>query len=534
MTEEKTGCKKRRDRRYLRALLCALSVFCIVTAKPAPANAGFAVSGLCAVIPPNPFLSCEKIIEKIIGKEISDILTKPASLACGAAGSGPASKACDKITKNMSSYKPCTDCACQGEAEAVPGTKKFIHEQHLETRKHIEEEFDDMEEWLLSEVVPTGLDDIPGKGVFWEYIYEPLMRATHQLTTVAMHQMVMVGAFLDAKQQLEVQRMFQELAARAHKDYRPSMTMCMFGTNIRSLAGAERRVDITTAALGRWAQHRHLGTANASAAEGPGTDQRNRLAQFRERYCDVHDNNNGYMLLCGGASASSLTVNKDIDFARTTGMGSYTLTLNLDFTDGALTDDEQDVIALASNLYDHNVFFRIPETNFDQDINKQYFLDVRSIAAKRSVAEHSYFSVAGLKSLGQDTTEAAETPQYMRLLLEAIGTDPLDIPRILGGLGDGGTPNDNRPSYYAQMEILTKKIFQNPNFYADMYESPANTARRKVALQAISLMQDFDTLQSHLRTEVMLSVILEMELIKIQRSVQNRINGLISQGRARL
>lgn len=67
-----------------------------------------------------------------------------------------------------------------------------------------------------------------------------------------------------------------------------------------------------------------------------------------------------------------------------------------------------------------------------------------------------------------------------------------------------------------------------------MYESPANTARRKVALQAISLMQDFDTLQSHLRTEVMLSVILEMELIKIQRSVQNRINGLISQGRARL
>lgn len=522
-------------RRLIHALLCVLSVFCIVTARPAPAHAGFLIGGLCSLIPPIPGLSCEDIIEEIVGETISTILTAPASLACGAAGSGAASNACSRIISNMGSYKICTDCVCQGDDQAVPGTKRFIHEQHLDIRKHIEEEFDSMEEWLLSEVVPTSLADIPGKGVFWEFIYEPLMHMTHQLTTVAMHQMVMVGAFIDAKQQLEVQQMFQELAARAHKDYRPSLAMCMFGTNMRSLAGAEHRADVTTAVLARWAQHRNLGTANASASEGPGTDQRNRLAQFRSRYCDVSDNNNGYVLLCGG-SASSLTVNKDIDFARTTGMGNYTLTLNLDFTDDILTEDEQDIIALASNLYEHDVFFRIPETNLQQDVNKQYVLDVRSIAVKRSVAQNSYFSIAGLKSLSQPGTEFAETPFYMRQILEVLGMDPVDIPKVLGGLDPGadGIPNDTRPSYYAQMEILTKKIFQNPRFYADMYESPANTERRKVAMQAISLMQDFDTLQSHLRTEMMLSVILEMELIKIQRTVQNRINGLISDGRKRL
>jgi hypothetical protein len=48
------------------------------------------------------------------------------------------------------------------------------------------------------------------------------MAMTEQLSAVAMQQMEIIGTFLDAKQQLETQRLFQEMAAQAQKDYTPS------------------------------------------------------------------------------------------------------------------------------------------------------------------------------------------------------------------------------------------------------------------------------------------------------------------------
>jgi hypothetical protein len=81
------------------------------------------------------------------------------------------------------------------------------------------------------------------------------------------------------------------------------------------------------------------------------------------------------------------------------------------------------------------------------------------------------------------------------------------------------------------MQILTKRIYQQPDFFVDLVDHPANTERKKVAMQAIGLMQNFDMWQSHLRTEAMLSVMLEMEIMKAQEEVQNRINKLKPGGR---
>ena len=428
----------------------------------------------------------------------------------------------------------CSICSC--DTRKIGSTKSVVTQQHNITRNQtIPNEFNSLEDWLTNDV--------------WQK-YFPLLFAhmTHQLTVVAFYQVAVIGTMMDARNQLITQRLLQELTARAHKDYKPSMQMCSFSTGVRSLAAAERLSEVNTAAINHWAQSRHLGNTNVSAAEGAHTDQRNRMAQFRTRYCDMYDNNgsdpsgpqnalSGLSVLCqpntGPPRARSAALNKDIDYNRTI---DSAMTLRIDMTDGELYNDEEDLFALASNLYDHTTAMRIPESIFNSSTSEHSILDIRAITAKRSVAEGSLYAIAGMKSLGSAPTFAgralgaagiggyggllglggassADTLSYMAVLLKELGMEPEDIQSVYS----------TRPSYYAQMEILTKKIYQNPDFYTNLYDTPANVERTGATLQAIGLMQDFDTLSSYLRTEMMLSVLLELEIIKVQENVKKKI-----------
>jgi len=69
------------------------------------------------------------------------------------------------------------------------------------------------------------------------------------------------------------------------------------------------------------------------------------------------------------------------------------------------------------------------------------------------------------------------------------------------------------------MELLTKKIYQNPDFYTNLYDKPANVSRKGVAMQAIGLMQKFDMLKSTLRKEASLSVLLELAVTDEQNDI---------------
>ena len=80
------------------------------------------------------------------------------------------------------------------------------------------------------------------------------------------------------------------------------------------------------------------------------------------------------------------------------------------------------------------------------------------------------------------------------------------------------------------MEVLTKKIYQNPDFYTNLYDKPANVERKGVALQAIGLMQKFDLFKSYLRNEASLSILLELAVMDLQEEVENEINQAHSGG----
>lgn len=346
---------------------------------------------------------------------------------------------------------------------------------------------------------------------FMDYILPAMQLMAEQLTAVAMQQMQIIGTFMDAKHQLETQRLYQQLAAQAHKDYHPSEDLCTFGTTMRSLAGSDRNATMTALAMAQHSLDRQLLNANANASEGAKEDMEGRVAQFRSTYCDPNDNNRGLGVVCQGSPQARR--NKDIDYTRTV---AAPLTLDVNFSDNNLTEDEEDLLALSRNLYSHNVFEQpIASAKLrDNEANQQAYLDLRSIVAKRSVAENSFQMIAAMKSNG--ATDAAQTRTYLAAVLEELGVPQADALEMIG---------DN-PSYYAQMEILTKTILQRPQFFVDLYDKPANVARKGVALQALSLMQDRDTFKSTLRSESMLSLILELQVMKAQEATQNEINRL--------
>lgn len=374
--------------------------------------------------------------------------------------------------------------------------------------------------------------------VFWEDNLLPaMMLMSEQLTAVAVQQMQVIGSFLDAKHQLETQRLLQELQARAHKDYHPSVGMCEFGTNVRSLAASERRGEYNAVLLSQRSMDRQLGNANSSAVYGNDMDKASRLEQFKENFCDPRDNNNGLSFMCYGAAApvpaptpaQRARWNRDIDYTRTV---DFPWTLNVDFTDNVQTDAEEEIIALSNNLYAHHVFARpgaallAPQPGMAITNMQKRYLDMRSIVAKRNVAENSFNAITSMKSRGSGGSEA-----FLQALLNQLGVADEGAPA--GNLDEIRALLGDDPSYYAQMEVLTKKIYQNPQFYTNLYDKPANVRRKDVALQAIGLMQKFDMFKSYLRSEAVLSVLLELAVSDLQTEVENEMAPLTTEGETR-
>ncbi len=388
----------------------------------------------------------------------------------------------------------------------------------LAMRLYIASEFNAHREWMMDTL-------------FGDHILRAMMMFTEQMSAVAVQQAMIIGTFLDAKHQLETQRLFQQLQAQAHKDYHPSEDFCWFGTNVRSMANSEAMGRHNAVALAQRALSRHLGNANVNAAQNGDIDKRGRWDQFARVYCDPKDNNwesdargTGLVLACGAAGgADKNRRNRDIDYTR---LIDEPRTIDVSLGDGgALGPQEEDVLAMANNLYGNDVLTR----NYTQGklTTKQaqhLYLTLRSVAAKRSVAENSFNAIVGLKSFGTSdistpgNTNTPGTKIYMAAIMKELGIADAEIASMIG----------EQPSYYAQLEVLAKKIYQNPDFYANLYDKPANVARKKVALQAIDLMLDRAIYESQIRQEMVMSVLLSSKLRDDFRDVNKDMVGLMN------
>ncbi|PZQ49129.1 MAG: hypothetical protein DI551_00315 [Micavibrio aeruginosavorus] len=392
------------------------------------------------------------------------------------------------------------NCACTICMVSIP-------QHHVQIRTDVTDQFEVHRRWLLTTF-------------FIEHLLPALMLMAEQLTVAGIYQVEVIGTFLDAKHQLETQRLFQTLTAEAHKDYHPSEGMCTIGTAVRSLAESDRRSNLAQIAYANRMMQRQTASGQNISYEFEDSDLRGRMAQFISTYCDQADNGNGLGTICP-AAVTPARRNIDVDYTRNI---ESRLTLDMDFQlDPAATADETDVFALAANLYSHEMPTKISPSLFgyadgeeEERIRlsaQEKYLDQRAIFAKRSVAQNSFAALTAMRAAGNVPGSAP----YTKAIIKELGVaDDAEIEKLLGA----------NPSYFAQMEVLTKKLYQNPVFYTDLYDKPANIERKGAALQAIGLMQDRDLYNSLLRSEAVLSVLLETMLQKEQGKIENIIGNM--------
>jgi hypothetical protein len=284
---------------------------------------------------------------------------------------------------------------------------------------------------------------------------------------------------------------------------------------------------------------------STSDASAYALDIEARIRQFRWVYCDPRDNNDGLAFLCehdqdqnssnstpgaapvsplppiggsyagGGIGAHTPTPasnerkNKDIDFTRLLG---NPLTLKIDFTDAVKTNDEEDVLALARNIYWPKAIN--PALSEGLSTRTTEYMEARRLFAMRNVAHNSFINLAAMKSETDMGLGSASGWNFMKSLMRDFGLSDAEIHRMLG----------DYPSYYAQMEVLTKKMYQSPDFFTNLYDKPVNVERIGAALDAIKIMQERDMHLSRQRSEMLTSVMVETEL---RPQIQN-INGQIA------
>ncbi len=387
--------------------------------------------------------------------------------------------------------------------------------------------------------------------IWEESLLKLMMRTTEQFTAVALQQAMIIGMFIDAESQLDAQRLLQETQALAHKRYQPSLGMCEFGSVSKSLAASEIRGDTFAVILSKRALDRQLLFGGTASSYGGDLDKKSRIIQFRSLFCNEKDRSaaltantlNALGSVCSDVSwddssfdqAARSRINKDIDYFA---LVDSPWTMKIDFTNNSIinapdihNEDEEHVLAMTSNLFGHDAFPAIPanllENNPREMISdvQRTFMDMRAIVAKRSVAQNSFFALAAMKSQGFQTNNTGSGPNdppsarpYMQNALRELGVPAAQALELIG----------ENPSYFAQMEILTKKIYQNPDFYTNLYDKPANVERKTVALQGIKLMQRFDMLKSFLREEAALSVLLEIAVGDLQNEIEDEILAITS------
>lgn len=345
--------------------------------------------------------------------------------------------------------------------------------------------------------VPRDLIEKNNEGIRRNWI-AALQLMAKQFTANMMAQVEMFGMILDAKHQLETQRLLQEKMAQAHKDYQPSEQMCTFGTFAKDLAATQASSEVTKLAISTQILQGELRSGDSKDTTEAASDL-SRLSKFRSTFCNPNDLGGGLALLCPTA-APALTRNLDINYTKAL---DQPLSLEINMMDGTATSDEASIFALVDNLFAHETSSLPTDAQMNLEPYRYHYLNYRSVVAMRGIARNSIANIIAMKTESPyDPSSDVGSGPYLKALMRDLGLSNAIILDMLG----------TNPSYYAQMEMLTKKIYQNPAFYTALYDKPANVERVRAAMRAIKLMQDRDIQLAFQRREMLLSMMLELRL----------------------
>lgn len=349
----------------------------------------------------------------------------------------------------------------------------------------------------------------------------PLMQAKissigNQIATNITNQTTQLGSLLNAQNNTRAMGGLQKLNAEAARNYASSEALCRFATLSQGLAASDAGMHNIQAVLSQASLNRQLLKSGMAAAfdeekgvtRGQAADKAARWEQYSKIFCDPNENGLGKKSGDKGVceTTSDSQYNKDISFASTVSAPS-----SLEIGD-ASTKDTQNIVALGRNLYGHDVMNNAPTArNLDPDVegnteNIREYMNMRSVIAKRAVAENSFDSIVAMKAEGSPATA-----EYMKNLLIELGIPEKQAKAMAG----------ENPSYFAQMETLTRKLYQSPAFYVNLMEAPTNVARQQAAMKSFELMQQRDLYNSMARSEMLLATLLEIYVLR-EGSAQNK------------
>ncbi|MFA7277131.1 MAG: hypothetical protein WC043_10065 [Pseudobdellovibrionaceae bacterium] len=328
---------------------------------------------------------------------------------------------------------------------------------------------------------------------------------------------VAYGALIDGSIMVDTLLDLQTQQTKTLKKYTPSTEMCRFGTLSRALAASDERVSVNQTALSELMLARSIGTIFSTGASGRGMDNLSRLYNFRDTlngYCDLGDNNNGLAQICDTATPTpELNHNRDIDYTRTIDANA---TINLDYTDPIISDDEHNVATLGYMLYGHRLPVKRPTKSEieESEATRSLYREQRSVYARRAAAQNTYNTIAAMKAAGSGASDT-----HLKAVLQQLGMSVGDMNFYLTAETSGQAAEN--ASYYAQMEILTKTLYQDPRFYAGLMGSRANVTRASAAMSGLGVMQKRDIFRSTERSELLLALLVEMEARKIQANTDS-------------
>jgi hypothetical protein len=324
-----------------------------------------------------------------------------------------------------------------------------------------------------------------------------MRQVSTQLVQTMMIQTRMIGGFIDTQAALDSQRALQRLQAQALKDYTPGVALCQFGTLSRSLAASESRGVATQKIINEVMLDRELMRKSTFGSVSAGDGNLFRMHQFKNDFCGRTDESSALDQFCVNP-VTATNINRDIDYTRAL---DIPLTLDINFL-GTATPEQQrnnvNLLALAENLYSNEKIAGFEYNAFERGgVVADDAQSMRTIMASRGIARNSFAALVGMKAQG-----TAASGQYMRAVLTQMGLPAADAQRLVG----------ENPSYFAQMEVLTKRLYQDPRFFAELYDKPANVDRQRAAMRGINLAQQNDLLDVLQRREMLLSILLELKL----------------------
>jgi hypothetical protein len=349
-----------------------------------------------------------------------------------------------------------------------------------------------------------------------DYFNPELQRSIAAINSFTLGQSALTGATIDGQTNIQSVQSFQSATAQSLKNNQSSEALCRFASVGKSLAADDVKRRAQQILFSEIGLARSLGTEGSPAASGAVGDMGARIAMFVSEFCDKKDHNNGLALMCAGVEASQFASagsplnrkNADINFVESI---SLKPTLSIDLASNTiLAPDEQTIIAMSYNLYGHKAIApRFSESELQSPEGRKAFLRFRSLLAGRSLTQNSFAVMVAERAQGTGASKA-----HMSALLTEMGIiNQQDIDRVLGP----------KPSYYAQMNLLTRSLYQNTNFYGTLMEGKTNVARQSAYMSSIDLMQDRDIYHSSLRSELLLASLIELQT---RRRVEASVEGL--------